>query len=100
VVEKEATTNRLAAIAVAAGVLGIVAAFIAYWLVLPAVLFGLAAVVLGVLSRRRQRGDAATVAITLGLVAMLAVPAFVAATDSAEKWARDCALDPAHDPNC
>ncbi|HLG00171.1 MAG TPA: hypothetical protein VI916_06855 [Acidimicrobiia bacterium] len=86
--------------ALAAGVLGVVTAFVMYWLVVPGVLLGLAAVLLGVLGRRRVRSEAGTVAITLGVVAILAVPAFLSTADSAEEWGRDCALDPSHDSNC
>ena len=94
------TSNKVSVAAVTAGVLGVVAAFIAYWLVLPGVLLGLAAVVLGVKSRRDGEREAAAVAITLGVVAMLAVPALLSTAHEAEEWGRDCALDPAHDPNC
>ena len=96
----ESTTNRAAVAAMAAGVLGVLTAFILYWLVLPGVILGLVAVVLGARSRRTARSEIATVAMTLGLVAILAVPAFLATADSAENWGRDCALDPSHDPNC
>ena len=102
-IQEEARTNRVtitAAIAVIAGIVGVVTAFLMYWLVLPGVVLGLAAVLLGAKIRRRGPSDAATVAITLGLVAILAVPAFHATADSAEQWGRDCALDPSHDPNC
>jgi hypothetical protein len=92
------TRSHIAALAV--GVLAVVGAFVAYWMVLPGVVLGLAAVGLGVRSRRRGRSEAASVAIALGVVAILAVPAFLVTADSAEEWGRDCALDPSHDPNC
>ena len=100
-IQKEATTtNRVSAAAIMAGVAGFVSAFLMYWLVVPGGVLGLAAVLLGARSRRRGPSDTATVAITLGLVAILAVPAFIATADSAEDWGRACALDPSHDPHC
>lgn len=98
--QQVAGTSRLGAAALGAGVLGVVTAFVMYWMVLPGVVLGLAAVVLGLRTRREGRSVAASVAITLGVVAMLAVPAFLSTADSAEEWGRDCALDPSHDPNC
>jgi hypothetical protein len=40
------------------------------------------------------------VALTLGIVAVLLVPAIISIADAAEDWGRDCALHPASDPNC
>lgn len=96
----EPTTSRAAVAAMGAGVLGVLTAFVLYWLVLPGVILGLVAVVIGARSRRTVRSEIATIAMTLGVVAILAVPAFLATAESAEDWGRDCALDPSHDPNC
>ena len=85
--------------AVACGVLGFLGAVVAYWLVLPGLLFGLAAIVLG----WRARSDhvrLGAVAMTLGVVAVLLVPAVNQVADDAEDWGRECALDPESDPNC
>ena len=86
--------------AIAAGVCGLAATFVMYWLVLPGVVLGAVAVVLGIKSRRAGWREAGSVAIALGVVAILAVPAFLVTADNAEDWGRDCALDPTHDPNC
>jgi hypothetical protein len=86
--------------AIAAGVCGLASTFLMYWLVLPGIVLGAAAVVLGIQSRRAGWREAGSVAIALGVVAILAVPAFLVTADGAEDWGRDCALDPTHDPNC
>jgi hypothetical protein len=98
--EKEAASSRVTIAAVVAGVAGVAAAFVLYWMVVPGVVLGLTAVALGAKSRRQGRKEVGSVAITLGIVAMLAVPAFLSTADVAEDWGRDCALDPSHDPNC
>ena len=71
-----------------------------YWLIIPGVLLGAVAVVLGWRSRRNGGSELGSAAIALGIVAILLVPSVFAVTDEAEKWGRDCALDPTHDPNC
>ena len=38
--------------------------------------------------------------MTLGVVALLLVPAINSVADDAEEWGRDCALHPSADPNC
>lgn len=101
----EAGADRLVVGALASGILGLAALVIAYWLILPGIVFGLAAIVLGVMARRRGAGgpvgrDRATVAVTLGVVAVLMTPVILMHTSEAEDWGRDCALDPNHDPNC
>jgi TM2 domain-containing membrane protein YozV len=86
--------------AVAAGVLGLASTFLMYWMIVPGVVLGLVAIGLGVKSLRQGQGAAAAVAVTLGVVGLLAIPAFLVAAEGAEDWGRDCALDPTHDPNC
>lgn len=85
--------------------LGVAAVIVAYWLVLPAVVLGLTAVVLGVIARRRTAPGAraheiATVAVCLGAVAILFTPVVLMQTSAAEDWGRDCALHPEEDENC
>ena len=87
-------------IAFACGVLGVVAAVWVYWLVLPGVILGAVAVVLGWRTRRKEGSERGSVAMALGIVAIFLVPSVLAVADSAEDWGRDCALDPTHDPNC
>lgn len=88
-----------ALVAIALGALGIAAAVWAYWLVVPGVLLGIAAVVVGVRERRRGAHDAGGIAIALGVVALFLVPSVLFMVDGAEEWGRDCALHPAN-PDC
>ena len=87
-------------IALACGVLGVVLAVWAYWLILPGLILGAVAVVLGWRTRRKESSERGAVAMALGIVAILLVPSVMAVADGAEDWGRDCALDPTHDPNC
>jgi hypothetical protein len=87
-------------IALACGILGVAAAVWVYWLILPGVTLGAVAVGLGWLTRRSGNREGGGVAIALGIAAILLVPSVLFIADAAESWGRDCALDPAHDPNC
>jgi hypothetical protein len=69
-------------------------------MILPGVILGAAAIVLGWRARRHGGSERGSVAIALGIVAILLVPSVLAVADGAEDWGRDCALDPTHDPNC
>lgn len=82
------------------GVLGVIAAVWVYWLIVPGVILGAVAVAQGWRDRRRGHRERGSVAIALGVVAVLLVPSVLLTVDAAEDWARDCALDPDHDPNC
>jgi len=92
--------SKSQSIAVACGVLGVLAAVWVYWLILPGVILGAVAVVLGWRARRNGGSELGSVAMTLGIVAILLVPSVLLIADQAEDWGRDCALDPTHDPNC
>jgi hypothetical protein len=94
------SNKTLSMIALACGVLGVVAAVWVYWLILPGVILGAVAVVLGWHTRRKGSIEPGSVAMALGIVAILLVPSVLAVAHSAEDWGRDCALDPTHDPNC
>ena len=98
--QKEIAADRGTAVALGCGVLGVVGALLVYWLVLPGVVLGITAVVLGWRARRRDHRELGSVAMTLGVVAVLLVPATLDIADSAEEWGRDCALHPEADPNC
>lgn len=87
-------------VALACAVLGVIAAVWVYWLVVPGVLLGALAVGLGWRDRRNGHSERGSVAVALGVVAILLVPSVLVTVDGAEDWARDCALDPTHDPNC
>ena len=89
-----------ARVALACGVLAVLAAVWIYWLVLPGVILGIAAVVLGWLARRKGASELGSIALTLGIVAVLLVPSVILIANDAEDWGRDCALDPASDPEC
>jgi hypothetical protein len=84
---------------VAFGALGALAAVWAYWMLVPGVVFGIAAIVLGVRTRRRSSREAGSVAIALGIVALLLVPSVLVIVDAAEDWGRGCALNPSN-PDC
>jgi hypothetical protein len=86
--------------ALGAGVVGLASSFLMYWMIVPGVVLGLVAIWLGVRCLRQGQGAPAAVAVTLGVVGLLVIPAFLVVADGAEDWGRDCALDPAHDPNC
>lgn len=95
----------LAAWALFSAVLGVAAVVYAYWLVVPAVVLGGAAVALGVAARRggtlEGRGrDIATVAICLGAVAVLFTPVVLWHVKGGEDWGRHCALEGERDPHC
>lgn len=86
-------------------VLGVAAVVVMYWLVVPAVLFGLTAVILGLIAHRRAaltgwNRDMATAAVCLGAAAVLFTPVVLMQTAGAEDWGRDCALHPERDENC
>lgn len=85
--------------AVACGVIGSAAAVWAYWLLVPGVVLGVAAIVLGMKLRRTDARDAGTVAVTLGVVALLLVPSVLFVVSDAENWGRNCALNPTN-PDC
>ncbi|MDW3217551.1 MAG: hypothetical protein R8F63_02970 [Acidimicrobiales bacterium] len=85
--------------AIACGVLAVLAAVWAFWLVIPAVVFGLAAVFLGLRTRRRGSREAGSVALTLGIVALLVLPSVILIVDGESDYARNCALNPT-DSDC
>lgn len=87
-------------IAVACGIVGVVAAVWAYWMILPGLILGAVAVVLGWRNRGKGNREGGSVAIALGIAAILLVPSVLVIVDEAESWGRDCALDPTNDPHC
>jgi hypothetical protein len=96
-------TDRRPMIALACGVVGVIAAFLMYWMVLPSVLLGIAAVVVGMRARKGDAGSAkgrelAAAAIALGLVAILGTGGSYLNAEWAEDYGYDCALDPS--PDC
>jgi hypothetical protein len=99
------SADSLALWALGSAALGVVSVIVIYWAIVPAVLFGLVAVIVGIMARQRaERGgrarDIAIVAVCLGAVAMLFTPVVLMHTHAAEDWGRDCALRPEHDENC
>lgn len=101
-VEETSATARSdgwSAAGVVFGALGALAAVWAYWMLVPGIAFGIAAIVLGVRARRRSSREVGSVAIALGIVALLLVPSVLVVVDAAEDWGRDCALNPSN-PDC
>lgn len=98
--EATRTNNTRELVALVCGIIGVIAAVWAYWMIVPGVLLGLVAIVLGFLTRRSGRGEGGSIAIALGVTAILLVPSVLIIVDAAESWGRDCALNPTHDPNC
>ena len=84
---------------VVCGALGAFSAVWAYWMLVPGVVLGLAAIVLGIRARRRGSLEVGSVAITLGIAALLLVPSVLAVVDAAEDWGRECTLRPSN-PDC
>ena len=96
--------GRLPVAALACGVVAIVAAAIAFWLIVPAVVLGLAAVFLGLRGRKRAgvdpRGrELAAAGIALGVAAILLLPAMHAVSKGGESFGRGCAINPTN-PYC
>lgn len=95
--------DRRPLIALTCGVLAVLCAFFAYWMLIPSIGLGLAAIVIGMRSRG---GDALSVngrefaaaAIALGLVGILGTGGTFITSEWAEDWGRDCALNP--NPDC
>ena len=81
------------------GALGIAGAVWVYWLVVPGIVLGVAAVVIGLRARRRSDREAGSVAVALGITAVLLVPSVLFVVDGAEDWGRTCALTPSN-PDC
>ncbi len=93
------TTTHWSTVGVVLGALGIAAAVWAYWLVVPGIVFGVAAIVIGIRARRRFDREAGSVAVALGIAAVLLVPSVLFMVDGAEDWGRTCALTPSN-PDC
>lgn len=85
--------------AVICGGLGILAAVWAFWLLVPGIALGVAAIVMGVRSRRRGSPESGSVAVALGVVALVLVPSVLVVVADAEDWGRGCALNPSN-PDC
>lgn len=98
-IDQDDKRDTRAVIGVVCGALGIAAAVWAYWLVVPGAVLGLAAFALGVWSRRHGSREAGSVAVALGIVAVLLVPSVLVVVSGAEDWGRDCALHPSN-PDC
>ena len=90
--------SQMAGLALASGVLGVVAAFALFWIIFLPVGLGIVAVVLGVLVLRRSgndvRGKLAAAAVALGVVAILGTAGSIVVSSGGEDYGRKCALDP------
>lgn len=95
----DASQGRLPVAALACGVLGVLLAIVAFWLILPSILLGIAAIVLAVRVRRNagasiKSRELAAAGMALGLAAILFVPGAWAISEGGEDFGRDCALKP------
>ncbi len=93
----DARARTLSMVALGCGVVAVLSAalFLAFWLLLPGVLFSIAAIVCGAIARRKGGpSEMATIGITLGIVAILLVPTVVLVWDAGHNDGRDCALNP------
>ena len=96
---RSSTSARLPGVAVGCGVLAVVAAVWIYWLLVPGILFGLAAIVLGLRLSRSGSRSVGAAAISLGITALFLVPSVLYVASEAEDWGRDCAINPTN-PDC
>jgi hypothetical protein len=90
--QKPTEANPIAALV--CGIIGVLAAVWAYWLIVPGVILGLAAIGLGWRARRHGPSEGASIAMALGIVALLLVPSVLAVVEMESNYARDCALNP------
>jgi hypothetical protein len=96
----EDRSGRAARFALTCGVLGVLTAVWIYWMVLPGLVFGVAAVVLAWRALRGGAGrEVASAALALGVAAVLLVPSVLFVADEAEDFGRDCGRDPSGE-NC
>lgn len=93
------SSSGTAAIGLVLGAFGVLAAVWTFWLVVPGIVLGVAAIALGIHSRRRAPNEVSSVAIALGIVALMLVPSVLVVVDGAEDWGRECALNPSN-PDC
>ncbi len=100
---RDTNTNRNggrgAVVGVVLGALGVLAAVWAYWMLVPGVVFGIAAIVLGIRARRGASSETGSAAIALSIAALVLIPSVLAMIDDAEDWGRECALNPTN-PDC
>jgi hypothetical protein len=99
IVAEAVTEKRPPTAALICGVLGVISAVFLYWLIVPGVVLGLAAVVFGWRARRGGVSEGGSVALALGIVALLLVPSVILIIDAADDYARECALNPTK-PDC
>ncbi len=76
----------------------------AFWLIVPVVVLGLAAIFLGLRGRKRAGADPrgrelAFAGIALGIASIVLVPAMHIASEDGESFGRECAFKPT-DPHC
>jgi hypothetical protein len=93
-VADEARTGTWSIVGLTCAILAVVAAVWMYWVVVPGLILGVAAVVIGVVERRKGPSEIASVTLALGLTAVLLVPSVLFIADEAESYGQDCAVDP------
>lgn len=87
-----------AQVALACGILAVLAAFLMFWMIVVSVGFGVVAIVVGVRAHRAATTsltrDMAVAAMTLGLVGILGTGGSIMVNAGGEDWGRHCAQNP------
>ena len=94
--------SQLAAASFVCAACALAALGVLYWMWIPSIILGAAAIGLGVVARPRTSGsrrDLVVASIAVGAVALLFTPVLNIAADDGFEWGQHCAAQPS-DPNC
>lgn len=94
--------SPLPVVALACGALAVLLAIAMFWLIIPSILLGGAAIVLAVRVRQNagssvRSRELSAAGMALGLAGMLYVPGGWIISEGAEDYGRDCAIAPSSD---
>ncbi len=95
----ETSQSRMPIVALACGALAVLLAIAMFWLIIPPILLGAAAIILAVRVRRNpgssvRSRELAAAGMALGLAGMLYVPGGWIISEGGESYGRDCAINP------